>query len=489
MVGRAYAELVTRLKRIGALGDASQLLQWDQETCMPPGGTEARAAQLSAISSVMHELFTAPEVGRLLASAEKEETDDVACAQLRETRIQYDRATRVPIELVEAISRASSRALPKWVEARSKSDFAIFRPLLTELIELKGRYAAAVEPGAPAYETLFRDFEPWIPFAQARANLAALRDGLKPIIQKHAASGPAPAGFAKDWTHEKQMRFNMRALEVVGYDLQHGRLDVSAHPFSSGGPYDARITTRHVENDPVRAVLPTLHEFGHALYMLGLPKEHHNEPVGDARDLSVHESQSRLWENHVGRSRAFWEMMLPWLQQEFPASVAHVSVEDCYRAANDVRPSFIRVNADELTYHMHIALRFEIEGSLLSGKLKVDEIPAAWNESMRSYLGITPPDDAQGCLQDVHWAHGGFGYFPTYSLGSMLAAQLWSTYAKSHDAEALTRRGEFAPLRGWLHENVHKHGKRYKTDELIERATGRKLSADALVAHAKKKFA
>lgn len=487
-MGREYRELVVRLKRIGALADASQLLQWDQETYMPPGATEARAAQLSALSSVTHDLFTAPEVGRLLAAAEKEETDEVARAQLREVRVQFDRATRVPTQLVEAMSTASARALPKWMEARAKSDFSIFRDALLDLLDLKAKYAAAVEPGAPAYEALFRDYEPWVPLSEARANLAALRDGLKPVIQKHAKSGAAPPGFAKDWTPQKQMRFNMHALEVLGYDLQHGRLDLSAHPFSSGGPYDARITTRHVENDPVRAVLPTMHEFGHALYMLGLPKEHHNEPVGDARDLSVHESQSRLWENHVGRSRAFWELMLPWLQKEFPGSVDHANVDLCYATANDVRSSLIRVNADELTYHMHIALRFEIEESLFSGKLHVDEIPSAWNERMRSYLGLTPPTDAQGCLQDVHWAHGGFGYFPTYSLGSMLAAQLWATFAKTHDADALTRKGDFAPLRHWLRDHVHKHGKLYKTNELVERATGRKLSADALVAHAKQKF-
>lgn len=488
-MARAYDDLVRRLLRISALRESSALLQWDQETHMPPGGTEARALQLSGLSAFAHELFTAPELGRALAQAEKEETDEKHRALLREVRFAHERATRVPTELVESMSRATSRALSSWTHARAKSDFAAFRPILEEIVQLQRQYAAAIDPDVPPYEVLFKDYEPWIGLDETRRNLAQLRDGLKPLIRR-AADAPRPKDvFEGRWPKAQQMAFNVRVLEALGYDFQRGRLDVSAHPFSTGNVHDTRITTRYDESHPLGALLGVIHEFGHSLYTQGLPKEDFGTPLGDARDMAVHESQSRLWENHVGRSRGFWEHWLKPMQDAFPGQLAGATPEDAWRAANIVEPSFIRTEADELTYHMHIALRFEVEEALIAGKANVAEVPALWNERMQAYLGITPPDDAHGCLQDIHWSHGSFGYFPTYSLGSMLSAQLFAAFEKQHGPAApAIRSGDCAPLRGWLRENVHRHGKRYKTNDLIERATGAPLTPKPFLAYANAKY-
>lgn len=486
----AYDGLVQRLQRISAIGQAAKLLQWDQETYMPRGGAEARAVSLGALRSVGHDMFTDPDVGRLLSQAEKEETDEKRVALLRETRIEYDRATKVPSELVEALSKASSRGLEAWKDARAKSDYAAFLPHLQQIVDLRRKYAAHIDPSKDAYEVLFQEYEPWIPLADARRSLARLRDGLKPILDK-AAAAPRPRedALAGPWPEDKQRALSMDVLRGVGYDFHHGRLDVSAHPFTEGNVYDARVTTRFGTDDLVSGLLGTIHEAGHAMYEQGLPKEDFGTPLGEAQGLVIHESQSRLWENHVGRSRAFWEWALPQVRAHFPNKAVGASVDAAWVAANQVRPSLIRVEADELTYHMHIALRFEIEEEMISGRLDLRDVPSAWNERMAKYLGLTPPNDAQGCMQDIHWALASLGYFPTYSLGSMLSAQLFETYERAQpDAEAQLARGEFAPLLSWLRENVHRHGRRYTTSDLIQRATGRELTPDALLQYAAKKY-
>ncbi len=486
---RAYEQLVQRLHRLSALGESAALLQWDQETYMPRGGTEARVLQLSTLSALAHETFTAPETGRLLAQAEKEEGDEKHRALLREVRFSFDRATKVSTDLVERMSRATSRALPIWTEARAKSDFQAFRPILEEIVDLKRQYAAAIDPGAAPYEVLFRDYEPWIGLAETRRNLAELREGLKPLIRRAASAPKAPDAFAGRWPADKQQQFSLAVLRELGYDFDRGRLDVSAHPFSTGNVYDTRITTRYNEEDPLGALLGTIHEFGHSLYTQGLPREDFGTPLGDARDMAVHESQSRLWENHVGRSRAFWERWLAPMQEAFPGNLKGVTPEDAWRAANVVQPSLVRVEADELTYHMHIALRFEVEEAIVSGAAQVREIPRLWNDRMESYLGVRPPNDKLGCLQDIHWAHGSFGYFPTYSLGSMLSAQLFAAFEKEQGPAApAIREGRYAPLRDWLRERVHRHGKRYRTGELVERATGKPLSPADFLGYANAKF-
>lgn len=480
----AYAQLVARLQRMAGLHDAAEILAWDQQVMMPPGGTEARAAQMAALSASMHELLVAPETGRLLAEAERAEKDEARLAVLRETRVAYDRATRVPMELVEAMSRTQARGFEAWVDARKRSDYARFRPILAELLEQRRQYARHVEPSLPAYEVLFQDYEPWIALADARKNLSGLREGLRPLLQR-ARSAPRPRDVLQgEWPQREQELLSREVCEMIGYDFQRGRLDVSPHPFSAGGAHDARITTRYDPRTPIPSLLGSVHEAGHAMYMQGLPKEHMGTPLGEARDLVVHESQSRLWENHVGRSLPFWERVVPMIRKHLPRAMPGASAEDAWRAVNVVEPSLIRVEADELTYHMHVALRFEMEEAMVSGKLAMDEVPHRWNEIMQRDLGLTPPDDAHGCLQDMHWSTGSFGYFPTYSLGSMLSAQLMGAYEREGGSAS-----DYPSLLGWLRERVHRHGKRYKTGELIERATGRALSPEAFLRYADAKYA
>ncbi|HVM45453.1 MAG TPA: carboxypeptidase M32, partial [Candidatus Thermoplasmatota archaeon] len=477
----AYDSLLARLRRMGALRDAAEMLAWDQQVMMPPGGVEARAAQMAALSASIHELLVSAETGRLLAEAEREERDEARRALLREVRFAYDRETRVPGELVEALSKAASRGYEAWVEAKKASDYARFRPHLEELLDLKRGYAAHVDPGVSAYEALFQDYEPWIPLAEARRNLAELRAGLKPLVEKaRERRAPRPRALEGSWPAAKQEALSRRVAEMIGYDFQRGRLDTSPHPFSAGGAHDARITTRYYDDDPLPSLLGTIHEAGHATYMQGLPREHAGTPLGEARDLVVHESQSRLWENHVGRSLPFWERVVPMMRETFDGA-PRASVQEVWRAVNHVEPTLVRVDADELTYHMHIALRFELEEAMIAGKLPLDELPHRWNEAMERDLGVTPPKDAKGCLQDMHWSTGSFGYFPTYSLGSMLSAQLMAAYPGDAD--------DYGALLAWLREHVHRHGKRYKTGELVERATGRALSPDAFLRYASEKYA
>jgi len=487
----AYDDLLDRVGRISNVSHAEELLSWDQQVMMPEGGTPARSRQLSALSAVEHDLLTADELGALLDELEASSLDDDQRAVVREVRREQERAVRVPTDLVERISAASSEALTAWREAKEADDFAAFAPHLEELVELKRQYAEHVDPDRDPYEVLFEEYEPCLPLDHAEDVLIDLRDAVVPLVDEIRASDAdlATDTFAGTFAAEAQEELMREALDLLGYPWERGRLDEAPHPFSTGTAYDARITTRYDESEPIGALLSTIHEFGHATYTLGLPDEAYGTPLGEARDLSIHESQSRLWENHVGRSTAFWELFLPRVVEAFP-DVGDVSVRDAYEAVNAIDPSnLIRVEADELTYHLHIVLRFEIERDLIRGDLAVEDVPAVWNEKMASYLGVRPETDAEGCLQDVHWSHGAFGYFPTYSLGSVVAAQLFD--AAERDLGGLDgriREGEFDPLHEWLTEGIHRQGKRFETNELVRRATGADVSADAFVDYATAKY-
>ncbi|WP_049937427.1 carboxypeptidase M32 [Haloplanus natans] len=487
----AYDDLLDRVGRISNVSHAEELLSWDQQVMMPEGGTPARSRQLSALSAVEHDLLTADELGALLDELEARSLDDDQRAVVREVRREQERAVRVPTDLVERISAASSEALTAWREAKEADDFAAFAPHLEELVGLKRRYADHVDPDRDPYEVLFEEYEPCLPLDHAEDVLTDLRDAVVPLVDEIRASDAdlATGTFAGTFAAETQEKLMCEALSLLGYPWERGRLDEAPHPFSTGTTYDARITTRYDETDPVGALLSTIHEFGHATYTLGLPDEAYGTPLGEARDLSIHESQSRLWENHVGRSTAFWELFLPRVIEAFP-DVGDVSVRDAYEAVNAVDPSNpIRVEADELTYHLHIVLRFEIERDLIRGDLTVEDVPAVWNEKMESYLGLRPETDAEGCLQDVHWSHGAFGYFPTYSLGSVVAAQLFD--AAERDLGGLDgriREGEFDPLHEWLTDRIHRHGKRFETNDLVRQATDEDVSADAFVDYATAKY-
>ncbi len=486
-----YEQLERRVERISNVGNAAGVLRWDQEVVMPDEGTPARAKQLSTLSSLSHELLTADETGELLEELEATDVDDERAAVVREVRRQYDRATSVPQELVEELSETTANAHPVWKQAREEDDFEAFAPTLEKLVELKREYAEYVDPDEDPYAVLFAEYEPYLDLETAERVLERLRDELVPLIEAISESDAdlETDAFAGEFDAETQEAVCRDALDALGYDWDRGRLDTAPHPFSTGTQFDARVTTRFDESDLLGSITSTIHEFGHANYTLGLPDEHYGTPLGEARDLTVHESQSRLWENHVGRTKAFWEYFLPVARERFPA-LEDVTPEEAYEAANQVYDdNLIRVEADELTYHLHIVIRFEVERDLIAGDLAVEDVPEAWNDKYEEYLGVRPETDAEGCLQDIHWSHGSFGYFPTYSLGSVLAAQL---YAAAEDElgeiDDDVREGEVNELNAWLRENVHAHGKRYTTPDLVEEATGEEYTADYFLEYAKSKY-
>jgi carboxypeptidase Taq len=487
----AYDALLDRVERWNAVGSASGVLGWDQQVMMPEGGTPARSKQLSALSSVHHDMVTADETGELLDELDDTDLTDEQAAVVREVRREYERADAVPVELVEEISETGSEALQAWEEAKAEDDFETFAPYLEKHVELKREYAEHIDPDRDPYEVLFEEFEPCLSMERAEAILTELREALVPMIDDIRESDVdlAVDTFEGTFPEETQEELSREALELVGYDFDRGRLDVSSHPFTSGNQFDCRVTTRFDEEDPLGAVGSTIHEFGHAQYNLGLPQEQFGTPLGESRDLSVHESQSRLWENHVGRSEAFWERFLPIFQEHFPQT-EEATVRDAYEAFNQVyEDNLIRVEADELTYHLHIVIRFEIERDLIRGDLDVEDVPEVWNDKYEEYLGIRPDTDSEGCLQDIHWSHGNFGYFPTYSLGSVMAAQLFEAAATEiDDLDGKIAAAEFDELQDWLGENVHRHGSRYETNELVKRATGEDFSADAFLEYVDEKY-
>ncbi|USZ71091.1 carboxypeptidase M32 [Natronosalvus halobius] len=487
----AYDELLTRTERITNVGNAAGVLRWDQEVVMPEGGTPARAKQLSTLSALGHELLTDERTGELLEELEDTELDEEGEAVVREIRRRYDRATSVPQDLVEEISETTANAHPTWVEAKEEDDFSIFEPTLEKLVDLQKQYANHIDPDADPYAVLFAEYEPYLELETAERVLERLRDELVPLLEAIDDSDTEieTDAFAGTFDDEDQEALARDVLDSLGYDWGRGRLDTAPHPFSTGTQFDARVTTRFDENDLLGSITSTIHEFGHANYTLGLPDEGYGTPLGEARDLTVHESQSRLWENHVGRSRPFWEHFLPIARERFP-ELEEVSPEAAYEAANQVYDdNLIRVEADELTYHLHIVVRFEIERDLISGDLEVSDVPEAWNDKYEEYLGVRPETDAEGCLQDIHWSHGSFGYFPTYSLGSVLAAQLYAAAQDElGDLDDRVHEGDFADLNGWLREEIHAHGKRYTTPDLVEEATGEDYTADYFLEYAKDKY-
>ncbi|WP_137283850.1 carboxypeptidase M32 [Halorussus salinisoli] len=487
-MAEAYDDLLDRYERLTALEDGRGVLYWDQQVMMPEGGTPARSRQLSALSTLAHERLTADETGRLLDAAESEDLTDEQEAVVREIRREYDRKAKVPDELVEEHTRLQSEAQDDWREAKANDDFSAFEPALERLLELRVEKAEHVDPSRDPYEVMFEDGEPYLGLDTVERIFEELKDGLVPLVEDIRASEDVPDVFEATFDTDAQLALSEDALDLLGYDWNRGRLDTSAHPFTSGNQFDARVTTRFDESDLLGAIGSTIHEFGHATYALGLRDDAYGSPLGNSRSHGVHESQSRFWENHVGRTEEFWELFLPTVKDHFP-QVSDVTPEEAYRAANRVKEdNVIRVEADELTYHMHIILRSEIEREFVSGDLGVSEIPAAWDDKMEQYLGVRPDSDAEGCLQDIHWT-GGFARFQNYTVGSVLAAQLWATIEDElDDPRGLIREGNFDPLHDWFRENVHRHGQRYTTDELIREATGEDLTADYFLDYAEEKF-
>ncbi len=488
----AYDDLVGRVEQINSLDQTERLLEWDQKVVMPPDGDEARAQQLETISSLHHELLTAERTGELLEEIDPNDLDADQEAVVREVERQYERAVNVPDELVERQSRAAAEANSLWEEAKEKSDFSIFEPALEEIVEVQQEYAEAIDPDADPYEVLFQEFEPYMDLDIVEETFETLKDTLTPLIEEIQENGAEieTDAFTGEFDEDVQMELMQRILDELDFDRDRGRLDVSSHPFTSGTQFDTRITTRFSDESLFEPISSTIHEYGHALYNLGLSQEQYATPLGRDRGLIAQESQSRLWENHVGRSEEFWEYMLPVLQEVMPEQFDGTSPQELYESANQVfEDNMIRTEADELTYHMHVILRYEIGRDLVNGDLEVGEVPEVWNERMDEYLGVTPEDDAEGCLQDIHWSMGNIGYFPTYTMGTVLAAQVYNAAEEEiDDLGGKLRNGEFGPLQDWLRENIYRHGQRFETEELIEEATGEEFDPDHFVDYIESKY-
>ncbi len=488
-----YATFLQRIQELADLGHAQSLMGWDQETYMPPRGTEMRARAQGTLAGLYHEKLTAAELVALVEDLQGEELSGDAAVNVRETVRDQKRALKIPRELVVEMTQTASLAHEAWIEARQKVDFALFQPWLEKIVLQKRQVADLVGYEGSIYNALLDEYEPHAKAEEIAPLFADLRAELVPLVEGIAATGKKPAKgvLDRDFAIATQEKFGRQVIAALGFDMQAGRLDVAVHPFCSGTSRDdVRLTTRYAADWLPGSLFGTMHEAGHGMYEQGLPAEAKGVPAGQSISLGIHESQSRLWENMVGRSRPFWQHYFPLLQAAFPGVIDDIDLEAFYAAINQVQPSFIRVEADEVTYNLHIALRFEIEVELMEGRLKVGDLPAAWNARMQDYLGVVPPDDAQGVLQDVHWSFGGIGYFPTYSLGNLYAAQFFQQAEKDlPDLQGQISSGQFGALKGWLNENIHAHGKRLTAAELVEQVTGEPLTATHFAAYLQGKFA
>ncbi|RMH14620.1 MAG: carboxypeptidase M32 [Planctomycetota bacterium] len=489
-----YTELCRLRREAATLGAVSSLASWDQETYMPNAAADGRAEQSAMLAELVHERATSPRVGELISLCESDaelQGDARIAANIREMRRDYDLATKLPPELVKELAETGSKAQHVWKEARAKSDFALFRPWLEKMVTLARRKAECygTPEGGELYDALLNEYEPDARSAEVEKVFASLRERLSALIGELSSKGtpPSEAPLQVHVSSDRQHALGLKIIAAFGFDLDAGRLDVTTHPFCSGlGPGDTRLTTRYREDHWTDALFGTMHECGHGLYEQGLPKKDglFGQPLAQDTGLGIHESQSRMWENFVGRSRAFWEWAFPVVNGEFGGALDAFGVEDVYRAVNTARPSLIRVEADEATYNLHIMLRFELERALISGDLKVADVPGEWNRRFTEYLGIEVPDDARGCLQDVHWSFGLMGYFATYALGNLYAAQFWEKIRM--DISGLDdqfRRGEFGALLDWLRTNIHSKGRQFRAAALCEQVTGKPLEADPLLRH------
>jgi carboxypeptidase Taq len=492
---RAYEELTSRLAEVADLGNAAMVLAWDHRTMMPRNGAGARAEQLGTVSRIAHEMFTASEIGRLLDElepwAESLDYDSDEASLVRVTRRDYDKQVRVPSELRGEMSRAAAIATPVWEEARKESNWAMFQPHLETALELRRRYVDCFDPGDEDYDILLDDYEPGMKTAEVRAVFDELKEGLVPLITEIAErDGAVDDSFLRgQFPIDAQKRVEGEILAAFGFTDDSWRLDETVHPFASrSGPDDIRLTTRHHE-DNMHSIFSSMHEFGHGLYEHGVDRALTRTLLARGASLGMHESQSRMWENLVGRSRPFWQRFFPLVKKAFPAQLNGTDAEGFYRAVNRVQPSLIRIDSDEATYNLHIVLRFELEQEMITGRLAAADVPEAWDAKMLEYLGIEVPDVADGALQDMHWAGGSIGYFSTYSLGNIASAQLWQRISDDiPDVYERIGKADFEPLREWLREHVHRHGRKYLPRELLERVTGSGLDPQPLLRYLRGKL-
>lgn len=484
-----YAAVAEHLRNCADLGAALSLLEWDQETYMPAGAGDSRAQQIGALSELLHERQTDPKFLESVdaLAADPTNLEPGAVADVREIKWRLDRERALSGELVRERAEQRATARSAWIRARQENDFAALAPHLERLVAMERRVAACIDAQRPAYEVLLEGYEPGLTLAELDRLLTDVRTGSAPLVERIRgilAERPYPASVLHGhFPKEAQRAFNRDIVARIGFDFDRGRIDESAHPFSISIGGDVRLTTRYDERNLTYSLYSSLHEAGHGMYEQGLAPQRRGMPRGSACSLGVHESQSRLWENQVGRCAEFWEFLLPKARLSFPG-LANVSSADVLLAANRIEPSLIRTEADELTYNFHILVRYDLERALIAGDLAVRDLPAAWSERIQAYLGVVPPDDRTGVLQDVHWSAGEFGYFPTYTLGNIYAAQLFAGARRAlGEFEAAFKAGDFAPLLAWLRTHVHRHGQEFRAATLVERATGRAPAATDLLAH------
>ncbi len=479
----ALERLKERLGEVTDLNKVARLLSWDQQTMMPPAGTGHRADQSATVQRLAHELFTDTAVGVLLdelhSMEEALDPDSDDAALIRVTRRDYEKAVRVPASLRAAMARAAAEARPVWVKAKAESDFASFLPSLQRIVELKLEYVDCVAHGAAErYDVLLDDYEPQTTTAEVRTLFEELKPPLVELIAELRERDVDDSFLDGDFPPDRQRALAHDVIELFGHRPDSWRIDPTEHPFASGaGRNDIRITTNY-HPDSLESLFSTMHEYGHGLYSHQLPQHLERLPTGQYCSLGIHESQSRLWENLVGRGLPFWRLFYPRLQETYPEQLADVDLERFHAGIHAVRPGLIRIQADEVTYGMHVMLRFELEQDIVEGRVELRDLPQRWNEKMREYLGVDVTDDGHGALQDVHWSGGSIGYFSTYLIGTVASVQIWEAARRDlPDLEEKVGRGEFAPLREWLGEHVHALGRKFSPPETVRRATGSPLSA------------
>ncbi len=490
------AKLKTLQNEITDLISTRRLLRWDLETKMPPGGSDGRSYQLATLSKIIHHKSTSDEIGGLLeeltpyADQLDPDSDDARLVRISERK--FRKKSKVPADLVANLAKATGDAHMVWVRAREAGNFDDFRPSLERILDLKRQYADCFHPFDHIYDPLLDDFEPGLKTADVQEIFSTLRPQQVELLREIEKSPQVDDSFLhQNFDESIQWKFGVEVITDYGYDWQRGRLDRTAHPFTQDiGLGDVRITTRFLENYFPSAFFSTAHESGHGIYAQGIDRMLDRTPLADGASLAIHESQSRMYENIIGRSRPFWTHYYPILQGYFPAQLANIPLEDFYKGINKVEPSLIRVEADEATYNLHIMLRLELEIALIEGSLDVRDLPQAWNNAMQEYLGITPPNDAVGVLQDVHWSQGYFGYFSTYALGNLIAAQLWECMVNDiPDVDDQIQRGEFGELTSWMKEKVHRHGAKFEPQELVQRITGSKIDQRPYMLYLSNKYA
>jgi len=477
---------------VADLRRAAELIEWDERVCMPPGGTATHGEMQATLRRLSHEAFTRDDMGRAIESLARTSAPGSMEARLAAVVSRdFGKATQVPAEYVARHAHAVSAAQHAWEQARAADDFARFAPHLERVLDLKREYVGFFPGAAHPYDVLLDDCEPGMTTADVEALFGALRPRQVALIRALAERPQVDDSCLRQpYAEEGMLAFAVEVAGAFGFDWARGRQDKSVHPFATGiGADDVRITTRWVEDIPFGLLFGTMHETGHGLYEQGVSASWHRTPLEGGTSLGVHESQSRLWENIVGRSEAFWQYFFPRLQARFQGQLAGISSEGFYRAINKVEPSLIRVEADEATYNLHIMLRVELEVALIEGRMQVSELPSAWRARMKEYLGVEPPTDALGVLQDVHWSAGLFGYFATYTIGNVIASQLWARYGEVYpERDADLARGTFAPLLAWLRHELHQHGRAYEAQELVERITGRRVDPEPYLAYLEGKY-